>query len=71
MEVNKNQLLTSKINNSHISRLTKWEKDLQNYLSKELEEIIYLFLINRIWLEKYYNYFINKNKEDLNSIFTI
>ena len=71
MEVNKNQLFTSKINNFQISRLKKWEKDLQNYLSKELEELIYLFLINRIWLEKYYNYFINKNKEDLNSIFTI
>jgi hypothetical protein len=68
MEVNKNQFLTSKINNSQISRLKQWVKDLQNYLSKELEENIDLFLINRIWLEKYYNYFIKKNKEDLNFI---
>ena len=68
MEVNKNQLLTSKINNSQIARLKQWVKDLQNYLSKELEENIDLFLINRIWLEKYYNYFIKKNKEDLNFI---
>ena len=68
MDVNKNQLLTSKINNSQIARLKQWVKDLQNYLSKELEENIDLFLINRIWLEKYYNYFIKKNKEDLNFI---
>ena len=68
MEVNKNQFLISNINSSQIARLKEWEKDLRNYLSKGFEEIINLFLINRIWLEKYYNYFVKKNKEDLNFI---